>query len=197
MLKFGPAMAANTGAAAAIRAHERESRTPITPNEVTLPSGMKGVQMGSRFQFEPAERTGALAKIPEGATFVPKSEDGTPAHWKVPAKPQPDISPSERSATLKALRDERKQLVEEQNADLLIRKKAKGTKLKPEEEQVLAQLQSLNDQEKALLPRLGKTAAAAPAPGMKSKVQRATEISSLHPDWSKEQVIKAVNDEIQ
>lgn len=36
-----------------------------------------------------------------------------------------------------------------------------------------------------------------PSAGKKSKVDRAHEISADHPDWTKEQVIKAVNDEMQ
>lgn len=92
MLKWGPAMSANTGAAAAIRAHERESRTPVVPKEVTLPSGLSGVIVGNRFQFEPKQSSGALAKVPEGADYVPADESGTPAHWKLPAKSKSEMS---------------------------------------------------------------------------------------------------------
>lgn len=92
MLKYGPMMAANTGAAAAIRAHERESRAPTIPKEVTLPSGLSGVLVGNRFQYSPKASTGALAKVPEGTEYVPGDEEGTPAHWKLPAKPKSEMT---------------------------------------------------------------------------------------------------------
>lgn len=155
MLKWGPAMSANTGAAAAIRAHERESRAPMMPQEITLPSGLKGVVTGQRFQYEPKAGGGQAAKVPEGAVYDPGGE-GVPPSWRLPAKATPDISASERAQTLVALRNQRKDLVENQAADLIERKASRGIKLTEEEKKVLGELKDIADQEKALLPRLGK-----------------------------------------
>lgn len=106
MLRWGPAMAANTGAAAAIRAHERESRAPIVPQEITLPSGLRGVQMGQQFKYEPSARSGAIAKVPEGAKHVPATAD-VPEHWALPAKDKSELTAyqntMERDRTEKAL----------------------------------------------------------------------------------------------
>lgn len=127
----------------------------MMPQEITLPSGLKGVVTGQRFQYEPKAGGGQAAKVPEGAVYDPGGE-GVPPSWRLPAKATPDISASERAQTLVALRNQRKDLVENQAADLIERKASRGIKLTEEEKKVLGELKDIADQEKALLPRLGK-----------------------------------------
>lgn len=90
MLRWGPAMAQSTGAAAAIRAHERESRAPITFGEATLPSGLK-LATNSRGAFQQV-REPTLAKVQKGAAFVPAGEDGSPAHWELGEKSKSEMT---------------------------------------------------------------------------------------------------------
>ena len=93
MLRWGPAMSANTGAAAAIRAHEKAMAQPKTWQEITMPSGLKTLQSSlGDIRFPRAEHAASIARVPEGAKFVQETED-TPAHWQIPAK-SASISPT-------------------------------------------------------------------------------------------------------
>jgi hypothetical protein len=88
MLQFGPAMSANTGAAAAIRARTMEQKQPKSWQEVTMPSGLSTLQSsGGDIRFPPRPQRPAATpqppRVPEGSAFV-QATDEVPAHWATP-----------------------------------------------------------------------------------------------------------------
>ncbi len=90
ILKFGPAMSANTGAAAALRARAQEQKQPKTWSQITMPGGIETLQSSTgdlRFPPRPAAapREPALPKVPAGAKFIPKTDDA-PAHIELPPR---------------------------------------------------------------------------------------------------------------
>jgi hypothetical protein len=199
ILQFGPAMGGQASPeAAALRAsqiHKPEPPLYVPANADTgepahyLESGPGG---GKRVAFPP-RTTAAAAPV-----FVPESPETGPAHWEsggriTQAKVPSDISPSERAQTLAALRNQRKELLD---ASLLIEQKLLRKKpLTDAEKDVAAQLEDIQAQEQELLPKLKRSGTKTAS--SKSKVERAKEISAEHPDWTKAQVIKAVNDEFK
>lgn len=114
MLRFGPAMAANTGAAAAIRAHLLEMRKPKTWTEVTMPSGLNTLQSSTGdIRFAPRQGTGT-AELPrtvdiEGTKMLQiPNASGTGFHYeRAPQTAKTGLTPmqlvSERDRTEKAL----------------------------------------------------------------------------------------------
>jgi hypothetical protein len=172
VLKFGPAIGGQASPEAAALRQNMQKPKPT----VQMPT-LETYDAGGRPVYAVVDRmTGRPALVPN-------------------VKQVPEISASERAQTLKALSDERKDLIENQNADMIEKKAAKGMSLTEAEQAILGQLQDIDAQKADLLPRLKKGGTkTAPA---KSKVQRAKEIAAEHPEWTKQQVIKAVNDEFK
>lgn len=171
ILKFGPGMGQGADVAAAIHAQPRPPMPAPVWNAANPATGQPGYfaeggkAMVPRAVAQPQPKT-----VPGGSEWVPEDKQaGIPAHWSAPEKQQPDISPSELAQTLKALNDEQKEILDE-DPSLMTKAQRSPDKLTPDEKQALGRLQSIEQQRKDLLPRLGASAnvpqgAATPAAG--------------------------------
>jgi hypothetical protein len=201
ILQYGPAMGGQASPeAAALRSQATHSlpAPQFVPGNVDsgepahyVESGAGGVK---RVAFPPRSTAAATP------TFVPESPETGPAHWESGGRiTQARAAQSLSAADRESLRANRKIIADFEKAygdPIMSRAMQKAdpkayTEAQSEARDAARSILELQPDD----PMAKRYSAGTKGASSKTKVERAKEISAEHPEWTKAQVIKAVNDE--